>query len=418
MKLILRRDFILLVIFFILILVELYLLDFSKNGLNPVPSDFTFRGYLFEHGPAQFWMAIYFPTIFKKVFYVFLLSLVALGITNFQRVYFWRSLLNFKFRSLSIVINLFSFGALLGILIFINDPIELINNPLSFVSLFYAFITPVLWLFYFFSIISCVFPLKTISTWAAKNSIQSWVIFAVIGLTIIPGVMEEILSFWSALLLQPTLTISLALTRGMGLDTSLLSVPGHAPFFGTSKFEVEILPSCSGYEGMALIIALLLIYCYLQREHVRVALVLLTIPFAGFAMFFLNSMRIAILIAIGDIYSPQLALEGFHVVGGWLNLLIVFVVCLFAFNYFPCFLRHPNLQKIGSRDDYPFLLPLFSIIVISFFSKVFSIGFDWLYPVPILFSALIIFYYKKSFWMIPEKISSISYIIGVIDLHP
>ena len=402
-----------LIIIFLSILAELYALDFFKNGTTQFSIDNTFRSYLGQYGTNQFWLAIHSSGIFRKLFFLTLLSLAAFLVTNFQKSYFITLFCDYRVNAKALIINFCSFILLLGIMILINDPIKIIDNPCSLVSIIYT-VSPAIWLIFFLSIIECIFSLKRVSGWIFENGLKAIFIFGVVGLATIPALFDRVLIFWSDLLLQPTLKISLALTRGVGLDTRILQNAGYAPNFGTSKFAVEILPSCSGYEGMALIITLLLFYCYLQREQVRVPLVILMIPLAGLAMFFLNSVRIAILIAIGHVYSAQLALEGFHVVGGWLNLLIVFVVWIFAFNYFSCFLRYHHLPKTSSREDFLFLLPLFSIIMIGFFTKVFSIGFDWLYPVPILFSALIILYYQNFFRLIPEKISGISYIIGVL----
>ena len=165
---------------------------------------------------------------------------------------------------------------------------------------------------------------------------------------------------------------------------------------------------------MALIISLLAVYCYLQRDILHVFRALLIIPLASVAMFFLNALRIIILIAIGHFYSPRLALDGFHVVGGWLNLLLVFVVSLGALNSVPWFLKNPQKNKADKGLDLPFLSPLVSLILLGLFSKIFTSNFDWLYPVPILFSALILFYYREWYKPLIKNISFLAYASGAL----
>jgi len=207
-----------------------------------------------------------------------------------------------------------SFGALLVMLMLVNDPRVLIANPHSLASLIYI-ASPALWVLFIGSAISVLFPLKSLKGWALKNRVLTGFILVITILTDHQEWIEAIVNFWSALLLQPTIDIALKVCQVMGLDVHLLPHGEHGPVFGTNRFEVEIWPACSGYEGMALMIALLSIYGFLQRYQLRIYRALWIIPLASLTMFFLNSIRIAVLVAIGHFYSPQLALDGFHVVG-------------------------------------------------------------------------------------------------------
>ena len=262
--------------------------------------------------------------------------------------------------------------------------------------------------------VSILFPLKDLCVWAFKNRVLTIFILVITVLTIHQEWKETIVNFWSALLLQPTLDIALQVTKVMGLDAHLLPHGEHGPMFGTNRFVVEIWPGCSGYEGMALMIALLATYCFLQRDQLRINRALWIIPLASFTMFALNGIRIAVLIAIGHFYSPQLALDGFHVVGGWLNLLIVLVASLVTLNVFPYFLKNPLLPKIQRGEDLPFLLPLIVLMVVGLFDQIFNANFDWLYPIPILCSALVIFYYRSYLLRLIEKPSFTASAIGVL----
>ena len=395
------------------IVAECGLLQFYKNGLIPFSSEHSVRTYLDEYGGQQFWLATHIHYLFKDMFYFLALMTIVWVASEFQKPYFWSSTSKNRVGLSLAIINLLSFGALLGMLMLVNDPRVLIEQPYSLASFIYI-ASPALWVLFIGSAISIFFPLKSLSEWALKNKALAVFILLITAFTIRQEWIEVIVNFWSDLLLQPTLDIALQVTQMLGLDARLLPNGEHGPMFGTNRFVVEIWPGCSGYEGMALMIALLATYCFLQRDQLRINRALWIIPLASFTMFALNGIRIAVLIAIGHFYSPQLALDGFHVVGGWLNLLIVLVASLVTLNVFPYFLKNPLLPKIQRGEDLPFLLPLIVLMVVGMFDQIFTANFDWLYPIPILCSALVIFYYRSYLLSLIEKPSFTASAIGVL----
>ena len=395
------------------IVAECGLLQFYKNGLIPFSSEHSVRTYLDEYGGQQFWLATHIHYLFKDMFYFLALMTIVWVASEFQKPYFWSSTSKNRVGLSLAIINLLSFGALLGMLMLVNDPRVLIEQPYSLASFIYI-ASPALWVLFIGSAISIFFPLKSLSEWALKNKALAVFILLITAFTIRQEWIEVIVNFWSDLLLQPTLDIALQVTQMLGLDARLLPNGEHGPMFGTNRFVVEIWPGCSGYEGMALMIALLATYCFLQRDQLRINRALWIIPLASFTMFALNGIRIAVLIAIGHFYSPQLALDGFHVVGGWLNLLIVLVASLVTLNVFPYFLKNPLLPKIQRGEDLPFLLPLIVLMVVGLFDQIFNANFDWLYPIPILCSALVIFYYRSYLLRLIEKPSFTASAIGVL----
>ena len=396
-----------------MIAIECGLLQFYKNGLVPFSSEFSIRTYLYEYGGQQFWLATHIHYFFKELFFFLALMTMVWAASEYRKPYFWHLIPRNRVSIRLAILNLMSFGALLGMLMLVNDPRVLIDQPYSLASFIYI-ASPALWVVFFGSVVSILFPLKSLSGWALKNRALTVFILAITVLTIHQEWIEAIVNFWSALLLQPTLDIALEVTQVMGLNAHLLPSGEHGPMFGTNRFVVEIWPGCSGYEGMALMIALLATYCFLQRDQLRLNRALWIIPLASLAMFVLNGIRIAVLIAIGHFYSPQLALDGFHVVGGWLNLLIVLVASLGILNVFPYFLKNPLLPKVQRGEDVPFLLPLIVLMVIGLFDQIFTANFDWLYPIPILCSALVIFYYRSYLLRLIEKPSFTTLVIGVL----
>ena len=87
---------------------------------------------------------------------------------------------------------------------------------------------------------------------------------------------------------------------------------------GTSTFEVEIVPVCSGYEGIGLAIVFVGTWLWTRRAGLRFPRALWLLPLAVTAVWLANAFRITALIAVGTWVSPALALGAFHSRVGWL----------------------------------------------------------------------------------------------------
>ena len=83
---------------------------------------------------------------------------------------------------------------------------------------------------------------------------------------------------------------------------------------GVGDFKVQVFGPCSGYEGVALIVAFLPIYMWVFRRDLRFPNVLLLFPIGIAAIWVLNALRIAILVSIGAHASPAIAVQGRWVV--------------------------------------------------------------------------------------------------------
>jgi exosortase/archaeosortase family protein len=68
---------------------------------------------------------------------------------------------------------------------------------------------------------------------------------------------------------------------------------------GTDEFWVRVLPVCSGYEGIGLIVVFLSAYLVGFRERFRFPQALLLLPIAIVAVWGLNVVRIVVLILVG-----------------------------------------------------------------------------------------------------------------------
>jgi exosortase E/protease (VPEID-CTERM system) len=333
---------------------------------------------------------------------------------DFRRLNSFSSILCHQTKVKMAWINLISFSGLLAILITITDPRQLISHPYSLSALVYM-TSPLLWGLYFYSVLGSLLNLQILIKWITFN--KRLFILICIGTILIGNqeLLEWVSSIWASLFLQPTLNLALFIALNMGLDAKIFPYNSpNGPIFGTSQFHVEIWPACTGYEGMILIVISLAAYFYFQRNFLRLYRVFIIIPAACLTMFFLNAARIAILIAIGHFYSPQLALDGFHVVGGWINLLIVLILALLALNNIPYFLKGTQFSKYKAWEYTPFLLPLALLIAGGIVSKIFESEFPWLYPIPIAVTFLSILYFRKTWRDMIEPPCLFSFIIGAI----
>jgi exosortase E/protease (VPEID-CTERM system) len=177
-----------------------------------------------------------------------------------------------------------------------------------------------------------------------------------------------------------TLWIVYSLLRLLYVDVSY-DLSDHV--VGTSAFKITIAPSCSGYEGIGLVILFLTLYLWLFRKHLRFPQALWLFPVGILAIWVANAGRLTTLIALGTSISPEIALGGFHSKAGWLSLLLVALglitlthrVQLFALAKSPLLVT--DTTTLAAALVVPLLVMLGAMIV----TAVVSHDFDWLYPI-------------------------------------
>lgn len=152
---------------------------------------------------------------------------------------------------------------------------------------------------------------------------------------------------------------------------------------GTPDFQVEISPQCSGYEGIGLILAFLALYLWLFRAQLRFPLAWCLFPVGALAIWLVNALRIAALIAIGTSYSPEIALGGFHSQAGWMAFVGV-ALGLVALASHSGWLARPAGRAEGhgapANPAAALLVPLLAMLAALMAGSALSHGFDWLYP--------------------------------------
>ena len=164
---------------------------------------------------------------------------------------------------------------------------------------------------------------------------------------------------------------------------------------GTPAFRVHIAPTCSGYEGVGLILTFLGIYLYLFRKELRFPSALVLLPLGAVVIWILNAVRIVALIAIGTSGWREIALGGFHSQAGWLLFNAVGLTFVALIHHGGYFTKDRLKSAVRPRDQAidsttAFLGPFVTLLAAAMVTGVFSAGFDWLYPVRVAAAALVI----------------------------
>lgn len=185
---------------------------------------------------------------------------------------------------------------------------------------------------------------------------------------------------------------------------------------GSSKFSVAISPDCSGYEGVALVIAFSAAWLWFFRSEYRFPAALILAPVAAAAMWLLNCLRIAALILIGHFGAPSVALGGFHSQAGWLALIFVTVsLCVFS-RRIPALSTHSDSELsvpwVRGNDTALFLLPFLAILAAGMVSRALSGPFEWLYPLRLIAAAVVLWAFRKHYASLPLRFGGVAVLCG------
>jgi exosortase E/protease (VPEID-CTERM system) len=179
---------------------------------------------------------------------------------------------------------------------------------------------------------------------------------------------------------------------------SLIYSPEDAAI-GTDAFVVIVAPECSGIEGIGLILVVMGVYLWSARKRLRFPRALWVFPIAVAAVWIGNSLRIALLIAVGINISPEIALSGFHSKAGWI------FFCAIALGLIAIAQRVSWLKLAASNEEEAaatwnpaatYLSPLLALIATSLATALFSTGFDRFYGLRIL-AVLLVLYLQRRF---------------------
>jgi exosortase E/protease (VPEID-CTERM system) len=186
---------------------------------------------------------------------------------------------------------------------------------------------------------------------------------------------------------------------------------------GTPRFAVRIAESCSGLEGMGLVLVFTVVWLWFFRKESRFPQALLLIPCALVSVWLLNIARIAMLILIGNAGSREVAMVGFHSQAGWIAFTAVALGFSMATRKLPWVRRHyatvptadgraTRLVEVSEADDdttlesgevpatSAYLVPFLAILAASFISRAASGYFEWLYPLRFVAATVALWAYR------------------------
>ncbi len=166
----------------------------------------------------------------------------------------------------------------------------------------------------------------------------------------------------------------------------------------TDQFEVRISELCSGLEGVGLMIAFCTAWLWYFRREYYFPRVLVIVPLAALLVFFLNAVRIAALVLIGDAGYARIAMFGFHSQAGWIAFnLAAFGVAILA-RRSPWLNRTARQPRASTNDGTAaYLMPLLAILASGMLAHALSAGFDLLYPLRLACAAIVLWAYRHRY---------------------
>ncbi|MGH1486711.1 MAG: exosortase E/protease, VPEID-CTERM system [Cellvibrionaceae bacterium] len=184
---------------------------------------------------------------------------------------------------------------------------------------------------------------------------------------------------------------------------------------GVREFVVLIAPECSGIEGLITSLGITGIYLIALRRQLKFPIAFLLLPIAIILSIVLNTVRIAVLLAIGALISPDIAVEGFHSVAGWISAAIVAFLVIFVFSSLSIFNKPINTTEKQTTDtksplvddsdlSWAILVPFIITLIVSLFSKILIEDFNYLYPLKVIFGGIALLYFWKYYQLkLPQQ---------------
>jgi exosortase E/protease (VPEID-CTERM system) len=188
---------------------------------------------------------------------------------------------------------------------------------------------------------------------------------------------------------------------------------------GTTRFSIVIAKSCSGMEGLGLVLVFTIVWLFYFRKESHFPQALLLIPCALVCVWLLNIARICSLILIGNAGAPEVAMVGFHSQAGWIAFTTVALAFSMASQKLPWVRKSPShatgpvgdsalteaetgagvMEEPGQETgESPatgaYLVPFLAILAASFVSKAASGYFEWLYPLRFVAAAIALWLFR------------------------
>jgi exosortase E/protease (VPEID-CTERM system) len=197
----------------------------------------------------------------------------------------------------------------------------------------------------------------------------------------------------------PTATLTFSLVRRALLPfIPTLNADSSTRVLSTDRFAVEVSETCSGLEGMGLMLAFTLAWLlYFRREYIFPRALVL-IPIGLVTIFALNILRIAVLMLIGHAGFPGIAEYGFHSQAGWIAFNTVACVLVY-FSRRSTWLNRtaatPAKAAVTHNPTATYLMPLLAILAAGVISKAMSNGFEIFYSLRLVAGLGVLALYRQ-----------------------
>jgi exosortase E/protease (VPEID-CTERM system) len=194
---------------------------------------------------------------------------------------------------------------------------------------------------------------------------------------------------------------------------------------GNSRFTVEIAPTCSGLEGIGLILAFTTVWLVLFRRECRFPQALILLPAGAAIAFLLNSVRIAALILLGSIGFDGVAAGGFHSQAGWISFnLLALGICLMARDL-PWISVNRSATKVAglksisgisarANPTAAWVVPFVAILAAGMVSRAVSAEFEWLYSLRFFAAAIALWVFRGTYAELDWRVDWTSGIAGLV----
>ncbi len=188
---------------------------------------------------------------------------------------------------------------------------------------------------------------------------------------------------------------------------------------GTPRFQVDIAPECSGFEGVGLIVAFGVAWLVLFRKEIRFPQALVLIPVGAVLVYLLNAARIAALILIGDAGAERIATGGFHSQAGWILFNVIAIGFCVAARHVPWFAADGYTRYTGKptaiqNPTAPWLMPFLAILAVGMISRAVSGDFEWLYPLRFFAGAGTLWWFRRKYETLDWRVSWMAPAAGLL----
>ena len=185
---------------------------------------------------------------------------------------------------------------------------------------------------------------------------------------------------------------------------------------GTRGFRVNIAPTCSGLEGVGLLLAFLGIYLWVFRRELRFPAALVLLPIGAVSIWLLNALRIVVLIVIGSSGWREIALGGFHSQAGWLTFNLVALGFVALVNRSGWFMKSQQERRPSTTDDSTgaYLAPFVVVLATGMVTGAFSSDLDWLYPLRVVAAAGVLWFFRRHYTHLGWSLSWRAVAIGIM----